>query len=251
MTAATDTILSRNSHPPTTLNLPIIAIHRSPLQQKFGAPRQPNLVHTPSQIIMQPPFDTPDAFVGMDAYSHLWILWQFHHNKPQPHFRPQVRPPRLGGNDKLGVFATRSMYRPAAVGLSVVKLDKVAVVRGSAVLHILGADMIDGTPIIDIKPYLPYADSLPDAYAAHMDKPASKKVHLTPNAQSKCQAYHQLGCLQDGDMDIISALIAQDPRPAYRQTEIGTPFSMRYGVLDVVFYMDDTGVLLICDLLIV
>ena len=117
----------------TTHTLPIIGYHRSPLTQKFGTPRQPNLVAIKSHIEFLPPYGDPNAFVGIENYSHLWVLWQFHHNKPQDGFRPQVRPPRFGGNDKVGVFATRSMYRPSEVGLSVVGLDKVEVIDNQVV----------------------------------------------------------------------------------------------------------------------
>lgn len=140
---------------------PMIGYHRAPLSQKFGAPRQPNLVALTSIIEMIAPYDSPAAFAGLDAFSHIWISWQFHHNytnkdthigKGGTGFRAQVRPPRLGGNQKIGVFASRSMYRPSALGLSVVKLESIEVCDGRVLLIISGADMIDGTPIIDIKP---------------------------------------------------------------------------------------------------
>lgn len=151
---------------------PMIGYHRAPLSQKFGAPRQPNLVALTSIIEMIAPYDSPAAFAGLDAFSHIWISWQFHHNytnkdthigKGGTGFRAQVRPPRLGGNQKIGVFASRSMYRPSALGLSVVKLESIEVCDGRVLLIISGADMIDGTPIIDIKPYVAYSDALSDA----------------------------------------------------------------------------------------
>lgn len=227
-----------------THTLPIIGYHHSPLTQKFGIPRQPNLVAIKSYIRFVAPFDTPDAFVGIEQYSHLWVLWQFHHNKRQANFRPQVRPPRLGGNDKIGVFATRSMYRPSQLGLSVVALDKVEMVDNQTILHITGADMADGTPIFDIKPYLPFVDNVSGAVG--VDRPVTKTVIISEPAKAKLADCVSDGVLQPQDMQMISDLIAQDPRPAYRQTETDSVFAMRYGAVDVEFYMDEQGVLVLC-----
>lgn len=222
----------------TTCTTPIIGIHHSPLPQKFGTPRQPNLVNLATHITLLPPYDTPDAFDGIDRFSHLWIIWQFHQNKPQSHFRPQVRPPRFGGNQKMGVFATRSMYRPSQLGLSVVQLSHLSTDdtgRGVS-LHIIGADMIDGTPIIDIKPYLPYSDSLPIA-TSPMAAPTVKPVQISLTAQQLFDACLAQGELSFTDITHISALIAQDPRPAYRQKETDTVFVMRYKAVDIEFLM--------------
>lgn len=214
------------------LNLPIIGIHRSPLLQKFGTPRQSNLVAIDSVIEFYSPFDTPCAFVGIERYSHLWVLWHFHHNHAQDSFRPQVRPPRLGGNDKLGVFATRSMYRPSPIGLSVVQLLAVIQNKNSIRLNIRGADMIDGTPIVDIKPYLPYSDSL--AYATGFDKPSQQAVLFSQQALAMAQSLHITDTLET-----IGKLISYDPRPAYKADDNST-FVMRYqapiGAIDVLFY---------------
>lgn len=146
----------------TMITFPIIGYHHSPLTQKFGIPRQPNLVQVSSHIEFVPPYDNVAAFEGIENYSHLWIIWQFHHNRPQANFRPQVRPPRFGGNAKMGVFATRSMYRPSPLGLSVVRLERLEVINHKVRLYIIGADMADGTPIFDIKPYLAFSDSITD-----------------------------------------------------------------------------------------
>ncbi len=228
--------------------MPIIAYHRSPLSQKFGAPRQSGLVAIKSCIEFVMPYATPDAFLGIEQYSHLWVLWQFHHNKPQDNFRPQVRPPRLGGNDKMGVFATRSMYRPSALGLSVVALDGVEIVRGGVVLHIMGADMIDGTPILDVKPYLPYVDSVPQATSHDIQKPPTKHVKFTQEAQVQFAQLVVQDLLQDKDKDLMAALIAQDPRPAYRQHETDVLFVMQYGLVDVGFMMTQDQTLVISRL---
>lgn len=218
----------------------IVAYHRSPLTQKFGVPRQPNLVALPSILEFVPPFDTLDAFLGLEGYSHLWVLWHFHKNKPQDNFRPQVRPPRLGGNTKTGVFATRSMYRPNGIGLSVVALHSITHTDGKAVkLHITGADMIDGTPIFDIKPYLPYSDCV-DAISPNT-LPQTKSVLVSEHAQAQIE--QQIVSKQE--LGLIKQLIAQDPRVAYRQHEIGVVNVMRYDSLDIHFFMNDQQALVI------
>ena len=239
--------------------LPIIGHHRSPLPQKFGAPRQPNLVAVPSVIEMLPPYSDPAAFAGLEDFSHIWISWQFHKNRPdaaEAPFRTQVRPPRLGGNQKIGVFASRSMYRPSGLGLSVVALDAIHVVNGRVQLHIRGADMIDGTPIVDIKPYIRYSDALVDAVSGFAPQPPTPM----PVAVSESAAQQFADCvavatsdsayvpLLASDLAHISALIAQDPRPAYRRDEVGTPFIMRYKNVDVQFCLTDTGFLQIMQI---
>lgn len=243
------------------ISLPIIGYHRSALSQKFGIPRQPNLVELPTTIEMIAPYNTLDAFEGIENFSHLWITWHTHHNHlaktpgskqtlnahqemgETTHnlaaFKPKVRPPRLGGNTKLGVFATRSTYRPSQLGLSVVKLIKVEGVGDSVTLHISGADMVDGTPIIDIKPYIAYSDAISEAISGFaLDKPIVKPVQITKAAR------HQfIACVTDNldqglkteDMALICQLISQDPRPAYRQQQSDRIFYMRYKDHDIGF----------------
>ncbi len=247
---------------------PIIGYHRAPLSQKFGAPRQPNLVALPSMIEMVAPYDNPAAFTGLEAFSHIWLSWQFHHNfkskhtlqghaqpSAAPEFRAQVRPPRLGGNQKIGVFASRSMYRPSGLGLSVVKLKSIEIIDGRALLIISGADMIDSTPIIDIKPYVAYSDAHTEAVSGFaptepelaiviisdeaqdqfnkiLDSNSSNKIAKLTLATTIYQVQQQLIA---ADMTYIKALIAQDPRPAYRKGELNSSFVMRYKSVDVSF----------------
>lgn len=227
-----------------TLTVPIIGVHHSPLGQKFGTPRQPNLVAITSHIELFAPFANKHAVQGLEQFSHLWITWHFHKNKPSANFRAQVRPPRLGGNDKMGVFATRSMYRPAPLGLSVVALTSIDTTDGVN-LHIQGADFIDGTPIIDIKPYLPYSDCLTQA-TSRLDKPSARQVTISPVCQSQLDSLVQNGSLSASDCDCICALIAQDPRPAYKQA-LYEQFTMRYGAFDVLFF-DDGNALVLADI---
>lgn len=229
----------------TMITFPIIGYHHSPLTQKFGIPRQPNLVQVSSHIEFVPPYDNVAAFEGIENYSHLWIIWQFHNNRPQANFRPQVRPPRFGGNAKMGVFATRSMYRPSPLGLSVVRLERLEVINHKVRLYIIGADMADGTPIFDIKPYLAFSDSITDAISQQIDTPSMRKTVIDTKAKQVFDGLIRQGVLEDADVQIIQGLIAQDPRPAYRQDEVGTIFALRYDGVDVDFLMDETGVLTI------
>ncbi|PKH65960.1 tRNA (N6-threonylcarbamoyladenosine(37)-N6)-methyltransferase TrmO [Psychrobacter sp. 4Dc] len=260
---------------------PVIGYHRAPLSQKFGAPRQPNLVALTSVIEMLAPYDTPAAFDGLDKFSHIWVSWQFHHNyryknnnETSSGFRAQVRPPRLGGNQKIGVFASRSMYRPSGLGLSVVKLEQVKIVQGRVLLIIKGADMIDSTPIIDIKPYVAYSDALtqikngfaptaPELLNVTVTDVANEQFMMLVSAGGPSNANNDTSIkdantglsnttvastihriqnqLVASDMSIIKALIAQDPRPAYRRTEIAMPFVMRYKSVDVSFQLIESG----------
>mgnify|MGYP000257870254 FL=1 len=226
---------------PCSISLPIIGRVHSPLKQKFGTPRQPNLVDIAATIEMLPPFNDSQAFEGIEQFSHLWIVWQFHQNRvntsnKQP-FRAAVRPPRLGGNQKIGVFATRSMYRPANIGLSVVRLSHVEATPSGIFLHIIGADMIEGTPVIDIKPYIAYSDCITQAHSGFASQqPMLKPVSWDADALLQRDAMLSNNSLNQEDCLLIAQLIAQDPRPAYRQTETMTKFFMRYKSLDIGFF---------------
>ncbi len=169
--------------------MPIIGHMHSPYREKFGIPRQPNLVQVESYIEMAEPYNDILAFEGIEDFSHLWLLWQFHENKNQDNalnqmskFRPQVRPPRLGGNQKIGVFATRSMYRPSPIGLSVVRFLRVEK-QGKAVrVYVMGSDLLHGTPIFDIKPYIQYSDAIENSISGYaQQEPIRKKVTLDRN----------------------------------------------------------------------
>lgn len=145
----------------------------------------------------------------------------------------------------MGVFATRSMYRPSPLGLSVVRLERLEVINHKVRLYIIGADMADGTPIFDIKPYLAFSDSITDAISQQIDTPSMRKTAIDTKAKQVFDGLIRQGVLEDADVQIIQGLIAQDPRPAYRQDEVGTIFALRYDGLDVDFLMDETGVLTI------
>lgn len=240
---------------PTCVSLPIIGYIRSPLTQKFGIPRQPNLVDVPIRLDLIAPYNDPLAVVGLENFSHIWVVWQFHQNKNSdmahlpPKFRPQVRPPRLGGNDKLGVFATRSMYRPAPIGLSVVKLDNIILNHNQVSLQLLGGDMVDGTPVLDIKPYIAYSDCLTEAHSGFaMHQPAQKHVTITDSVSQQLADAPFTTLLVAQDPAIICQLIAQDPRPAYRQQEYQTRFTLQYRGVDCTFFQQDADTLVWCDI---
>ena len=203
-----------------------IAHIRSPFAEKFGVPRQGNLApHVISEIVFEPAFRNEDCVRGLEKFSHIWVIWQFHCNGQEWH--PTVRPPRLGGNTRLGVFATRSPFRPNGLGLSVVKLISV---EPGPVLRVSGADMVDGTPIFDIKPYVPYSDSVPEALGGFTETPWEPLAVQLPAALPKgtteewCQALRET--------------LAQDPRPAYQQDPervyhlVLKPFEVHFRVQD-------------------
>lgn len=179
---------------------------RSPFAEKFGVPRQSGLApHVLSRLEFTPPFRHPDYVRGLADFSHLWLIWGFHCNSASA-VHATVRPPRLGGNARMGVFATRSPFRPNGLGLSAVRL--LAVEEGPSLL-LAGADMVDGTPVYDVKPYLPYADSIPDAeggFAAAVER-TTLQVEL-PDALP--------AGLPQGWLPALCEVLAQDPRPAYQ-----------------------------------
>lgn len=202
------------------LTLPIIGEMRSPFVEKFGIPRQPNLVDVQAYIVLRPPYDDERAFMGISQFSHLWLLWHFHENKNQENskiFRAMIRPPRLGGNQKIGVFASRSMYRPSPIGLSVVKFVKLQRVDNELRLYVQGADLLNGTPIVDIKPYLVYSDAIVEAESGYAQ---TAPVHLTVywhhDARQQCDDLIQKQKMSLKNRDEIEQVLSQDPRPAYQ-----------------------------------
>lgn len=199
---------------PSSINVCPLGIIRTPYQQKFAIPRQPNLVDAArGEIIFDKCFDDPNMLRGIEQFSHLWLLFHFHQTIDQG-WSPMVRPPRLGGNKKQGVLATRSTFRPNGIGMSVVKYDAVEHKHGRLSLFVTGVDLLDETPIIDIKPYVPWADSIPQAsggFAA--EPPAIMQVYFT--AQSMPQLTHWQGHYPQL-RTLIEQVLAQDPRPAYK-----------------------------------
>lgn len=234
------------------LTVPIIGIVHSPFHEKFGIPRQPNLVQVPAIIEFIAPYDDALAFVGIEAFSHLWIIWQFHENKNDsqnslqtPKFRTQIRPPRLGGNQKIGVFASRSMYRPSELGLSVVELVKVIEEKGKVKLLIRGSDLLNGTPIVDIKPYVAYSDAIPEAKSGFAQAaPAHLKVEWTELANTQAKALIEQKLFDRKQQGLMNELLALDPRPAYQDDE-NRVYGMRYGQVNVEFQVSNKKVIVL------
>lgn len=185
---------------------------RSCFKEKFAIPRQPQLAPAARGVLeLVAPFDQPQAIEGLEHVSHVWLLFLFHEAlEAQPRLR--VRPPRLGGNQSLGVFATRATHRPNGIGQSVVKLDKVEAGR----LYLSGIDLLDGTPVLDIKPYVPYADCLPSAF--NQIAAAPPELITVDWSAAALSAAQQHGLrLQEPLVELIEQCLAQDPRPAYQQ----------------------------------
>lgn len=197
---------------PETVPMKIIARIHSDFPSKFGIPRQSGLVDAlKATVIFEPEFRNPDALRGLEGYSHIWLLWQFS-KAMREDWSPTVRPPRLGGNARMGVFATRSPFRPNAIGLSSVRLDGIELhTKLGPLLHISGADLMDGSPIYDIKPYLPYTDSHPDATSCF----------VLPRQEDLLQVDFPPALLEqipEDRRDGLLAVLAQDPRPAYQNS---------------------------------
>ena len=208
-------------------SIKVIARIRSDFPEKFGIPRQSGLVpELRAKIVFEPEFRNADALRGIEGFSHLWLIWQFS-AAVRDTWSPTVRPPRLGGNERMGVFATRSPFRPNAVGLSCVKLEGVAQEDGlGSVLIVSGADLMDGTPIYDIKPYLPYADAHPEARGGFA--PAAKKT-----IRVEC-APELLESVPERQRAALLGVLAQDPRPQY-QDDPARVYGMSFGGWDVKF----------------
>lgn len=195
-------------------NFSSIGTIHSCYKEKFGIPRQPALVSSPAIIEIDSDYSNDDAFRELETFSHIWVIFVFHgmtNNK----WKPTVRPPRLGGNQRIGVFASRSMFRPNPIGLSVVELKNIERVNNKVILNIVGGDFLDLTPVLDIKPYLPYADSIDTFKAGYaFEKPAVKfNVIFTVGAEKEIRhaqvKFPQL-------KNIIIEVLQLDPRPAYQ-----------------------------------
>lgn len=216
--------------PPLPQQIPMQAIAhiRSDFKSKFGIPRQSGLIDSlEAQIIFEPAFRSPDALRGLEGFSHLWLIWLFSETAGAG-WSPTVRPPKLGGNRRMGVFATRSPFRPNPIGLSSVRLTAIDPQGPQGpVLHVAGADLMDGTPILDIKPYLPYVDAHPEAQggfalqeragALQVDFPEGLLHAVPPNLRAG-----------------LAEVLAQDPRPAY-QEDPGRVYGMAFAGLDIRF----------------
>lgn len=208
------------------MELTPIAHIRSDFSEKFGIPRQSGLVEElTAAVVFEPEYRDPSAFRGLEGFSHLWLIWEFSRSRG---WSPTVRPPRLGGNKRLGVFATRSPFRPNPLGLSCVRLVEVRRDRAlGPVLVVAGADLMDGTPIYDVKPYLPYADCKPDAVGGFAAQP--KGADLTVECPPAL-----LDRVPEDKRAALLAVLAQDPRPQY-QDDPERVYGMAFAGLEVKF----------------
>lgn len=211
--------------------LKIIAHIENDFNEKFGIPRQSGLADIESRIIFEPPYRSCDAFRGLEGFSHLWLIWQFS-EAMRGNWSPTVRPPRLGGNKRMGVFATRSPFRPNSIGLSSVKLNRIELQSPNGpVLYVSGADILSGTPIFDVKPYLAYTDSHPDASGGFSlsSKEEILKVDFPENLLQQIPPQKRKGLVQ---------ILAQDPRPQY-QSSAERIYTMSFGGYDISFFVDN------------
>lgn len=226
--------------PIPTVSLEVIGRIESDYPDKFGIPRQPGLARAArARLILLPPYDDPLCVRGLEDFSHLWLTFIFHRSPGR--WTPLVRPPRLGGNAKIGVFASRSTHRPNRLGLSLVELVGIDTSRGVR-LELRGHDLLEGTPVLDIKPYLPWAEARPEALAGFAPEAPPQRPVVFSN-----QADTALATRDDGASlrELIVQVLAQDPRPAYHRRTLGGNDARVYGVrlrdVDVRFRMEQAG----------
>ena len=217
-----------------------IAHIRSDFSSKFGGPRQAGLVEAlRAVVVFEPPYRAPEAFRGMEGFSHLWLIWEFSQNRRQG-WSPTVRPPRLGGNRRVGVFATRSPFRPNPIGLSCVRLERVELDGPEGpVLIVSGADLADGTPILDVKPYVPYADCRPEAVGGFAGE--APEGGLTVECPPEL-----LARAPEDRREALLGVLAQDPRPPY-QDDPDRVYGFGFAGLEVRFRVAD-GVLTVTEI---
>ncbi|MDD2956628.1 MAG: tRNA (N6-threonylcarbamoyladenosine(37)-N6)-methyltransferase TrmO [Oscillospiraceae bacterium] len=217
---------------PKTVPMQIIARIHTDFSSKFGVPRQSGLVEAlKATVVFEPEFRNPEALRGLEGFSHIWLIWQFS-EALREEWLPTVRPPRLGGNVRMGVFATRSPFRPNPIGLSSVRLEQIDLHSAQGpVLHVLGADLMDGTPILDIKPYLAYTDSHPAASGgfALQTKEGSLQVEFPSQLLQQVPPEQR---------EALVAVLAQDPRPGYQQ-QPGRVYGFSFGGLEIRFVVED------------
>lgn len=218
----------------------VIARIRSDFAEKFGIPRQSGLVNAlRSAVVFEPEFRNPDALRGIGDFSHLWLIWEFS-EAIRENWSPTVRPPRLGGNERVGVFATRSPFRPNPIGLSCVRLEEVRQDSTfGTILIVSGADLMDGTPIYDIKPYIPYADAHPEANGSFAQE--APQPTLTVDFPSEL-----LARIPADRREALCAVLALDPRPSY-QNDPTRIYGMRFADRNIRFTVQD-NTLTVCDI---
>lgn len=215
-------------------SFPPIGVVHSCFPDKFGVPRQPRLAPAATgSIELLPPYNREEAVRELDGFSHIWVVFVFHEAKREA-WKPTVRPPRLGGNRRVGVFASRSPERPNPIGLSLLALDDVETGEGRVILQVSDLDLIDGTPVLDIKPYIPYADSVPDARAGFAPQAPDKRLPVNFSDTAR-QQLKKFSTKYPNLPDLIEQVLQQDPRPAYqdRSPDSGRVFGMQLYDLEI------------------
>ena len=219
-----------------------VAYIRTDFSEKFGIPRQSGLADSlRGTIVFEPDYRNPDALRGLDGFSHLWLIWEFSANSGNGDWQPTVRPPRLGGNERMGVFATRSPFRPNPLGLSCVEIDSIeSDTPDGPLIHVKGADLMDMTPIYDIKPYIKYADARPHAKCGYVDELQERKLKVIIPAELSERIE---------DKSVLEPLVQTlglDPRPSYHN-DPERVYGLSFAGLNVRFRVDG-GVLMVLDI---
>lgn len=209
-----------------------VAYIRSDFSEKFGIPRQSGLVDAlTARIVFEPEFRRPEAIRDIEGFSHLWLIWQFS-RAIREEWSPTVKPPRLGGNQRMGVFATRSPFRPNPIGLSCVRLQRVELHTAEGpVLWVAGIDLLDGTPIYDVKPYLPYADCHPEATGGFAQEVMGHRLEVAFPEEL-------LALVPPEKREALREVLAQDPRPGYQHNEPDRRYGVAFAGLDVRFTVE-------------
>ena len=211
------------------MELKIIARIRTDFKEKFGIPRQSGIAKTVGKIVFEPEYRVREALRGIEGYSHIWLLWEFSEARRES-WSPTVRPPRLGGNRRMGVFATRSPYRPNAIGLSSVRLVGVEDTDDGLVLVVEGADLLDGTPIYDIKPYIAYSDCHTDAVSGFADPVKEYELDVVFEQEL-------LSRIEESKHEALIKILKQDPRPSY-QNDPEREYGFRFSDYEIFFRVD-------------
>lgn len=242
--------VSNNGKNDLTYQFRPIGVIRSCFKEKFGIPRQPGIVpDAVSTLELIAPYNRSEALAELEGFSHIWVVFVFHEAKREE-WKPTVRPPRLGGNRRIGVFASRSPFRPNPIGLSAVMLEKIECDGERCVLHLRGADLLDGTPVLDVKPYLPYVDAIPQAEGGFAADAPDRQLSVRFSELAEMQCIERESELP-GLQKLIEQIIAQDPRPAYIQRdEQEQQFGMRLYDFDLRWQIrcDKAEVLELCPL---
>ncbi|MBE2898829.1 tRNA (N6-threonylcarbamoyladenosine(37)-N6)-methyltransferase TrmO [Pasteurellaceae bacterium 20609_3] len=219
----------------TALCLEPIAIAHTPYNEKFSVPRQAQLSrYGKGEIELLPPFDSRECVRGLEQFSHLWLIFQFD-QIPANKWHPTVRPPRLGGNQRVGVFASRATHRPNPLGLSKVALEDICIHKGRARLRVGGIDLVNGTPIFDIKPYIAYADCELNAKCGFAAEPPRVAIEVAFSDQAQAMLQSDSARQYPHLREFITELIAQDPRPAYQQGQCGREYGLSIWAFNVRF----------------